>query len=387
MPRLSLTEVPKENTITATFEIVTPMFLGDAEQKATAIRPTSIKGELRFWRRAMNGHLSLTELAKEETRLFGSTDRGGVFSLSIEQANIKTKPLNLTDNRNPVDAAMLNIAKFSPQHYLLGQGLTERNAITEGKFTIMILFTPKVEVSDRQEIEQALQLFGNLGALGSRARHGWGSVSLIDVNGAKHIVIPKTVDDYKELLQTSLTGKTTSLPEFTAFSAKSRIDLVASSKDTITLLTRSASELQLYRSFGNKGKVGSKDAERNFTQDHDLLLEHIQGVKATTAPNRVVFGLPHNYFFSDGKGKADVNAQVVDKETRRASPLFTHIQKIGAQYMLVHALLPAKFLPHNGKIVIKGGKGQTAQITPNVDYTVITKFMDRFTGATKVLPQ
>lgn len=64
MPRISLTGVPKDNTITATFEIVTPMFLGDADQKATSIRPTAIKGALRFWWRALNGNMSLTDLAK-----------------------------------------------------------------------------------------------------------------------------------------------------------------------------------------------------------------------------------------------------------------------------------------------------------------------------------
>lgn len=83
MPRLSLNAVPTDNTVTATFEIVTPMFLGNSDQKATAIRPTSIKGALRFWWRAMNGDLSLTELAKKEARLFGSTDGGGVFSLVV----------------------------------------------------------------------------------------------------------------------------------------------------------------------------------------------------------------------------------------------------------------------------------------------------------------
>lgn len=33
-------------TIEARFRIVTPIFIGDAEQKATAIRPPSIKGAL-----------------------------------------------------------------------------------------------------------------------------------------------------------------------------------------------------------------------------------------------------------------------------------------------------------------------------------------------------
>ena len=42
------------NTLEATYRIVTPMFIGDAEQKATSLRPPSIKGALRFWWRALN---------------------------------------------------------------------------------------------------------------------------------------------------------------------------------------------------------------------------------------------------------------------------------------------------------------------------------------------
>lgn len=40
-------------TITATYKIITPMFIGDAEQQATAISPQSFKGALRFWWRAL----------------------------------------------------------------------------------------------------------------------------------------------------------------------------------------------------------------------------------------------------------------------------------------------------------------------------------------------
>ncbi len=40
--------------ITATYRVVTPMFIGDADQKATSLRPPSIKGALRFWWRALN---------------------------------------------------------------------------------------------------------------------------------------------------------------------------------------------------------------------------------------------------------------------------------------------------------------------------------------------
>lgn len=40
--------------ITATYRIVTPMFVGDANQQATEISPQSVKGALRFWWRALN---------------------------------------------------------------------------------------------------------------------------------------------------------------------------------------------------------------------------------------------------------------------------------------------------------------------------------------------
>jgi CRISPR-associated protein Cmr1 len=406
MPRLALDDVPENKTITATFEIVTPMFIGDADQKATAMRPTSIKGALRFWWRALNGHLSLSELAKEEARLFGSTKGGGVFSLAVEQKNIITKPLNITSNKNPADNEKLNVSQISPHAYLLGQGLSDRNAIIEGKFTITILFNPKTtgvdqqEEKDRQQIKRSLQLFGILGALGSRARHGWGSVSMTTVSDTKDISIPKTKEEYQQLLQSFLNGKTPLLPDFTAFSSKSRIDISGSHKNPMTLLSNSGHQLQLYRSYGlkrngkNEHMVGDTKAKQKFTSDHDLILDHIQGTKAKKAPDRVVFGLPHNYRFSNNVGDACVDATISGEQTRRASPLFTHIQKIGTDYFLIHALLPAVFLPEKeGKIVISTGKkfdgnaSSSSVVTPCVDWSVVTKFMDEFQGATKVLPQ
>ena len=77
-------------TLEATFRIVTPMFLGGADQESdTGIRPPSVKGALRFWWRALNwgrfraetetDEAALGDLHKEEARLFGSAadDNGG----------------------------------------------------------------------------------------------------------------------------------------------------------------------------------------------------------------------------------------------------------------------------------------------------------------------
>jgi len=71
------------NTITATYRIVTPMFIGDAFQEAIDVRPPSVKGALRFWWRALEwknvlqdapGDVSkaLRDLHQREAKLFGS---------------------------------------------------------------------------------------------------------------------------------------------------------------------------------------------------------------------------------------------------------------------------------------------------------------------------
>jgi len=40
--------------IKQTYKIITPMFIGDADQNLTSLRSPSIKGALRFWWRTLN---------------------------------------------------------------------------------------------------------------------------------------------------------------------------------------------------------------------------------------------------------------------------------------------------------------------------------------------
>ena len=61
--------------ITFECETITPMFLSGADGATPELRPPSIKGALRFWWRAMNGHLSLPELKRIEGEIFGDTGR------------------------------------------------------------------------------------------------------------------------------------------------------------------------------------------------------------------------------------------------------------------------------------------------------------------------
>lgn len=182
MPRLLLTDVPKDNSITATFEIVTPMFLGDSDQKATAIRPTSIKGALRFWWRAMNGHLDLKMLAEKEAKLFGSTDGGGVFSLAVSSLG----KFQVQTDWPPKDP---NASSSSYMGYGLIQDKTNiehREAIPAGlSFTVMLTFQSSINNEDKQSVQTAIEAFGLFGSLGSRARRGFGSVQISKINDIK----------------------------------------------------------------------------------------------------------------------------------------------------------------------------------------------------------
>lgn len=380
------------NILKADFVFNTPAFLGDADQKASKVRPPSLKGALRFWWRALNwsGFLkqadqkeidALHAMRKEEARLFGTTAADnaggqGVFLLTIAKDETKVA-------EQPFGKDM-----SGAQLYLLGMGLgsfkggnhTLRNALeSEGTFRAELLFRPKTSASDQKSVADALYAFGLLGALGSRARHGMGSVSLIGWEGKETRTVPKTEEEYKKAIQTLLGPKTeqaNDFPPFTAFSQKSEVWISAKGKSSDGLLTKVGEQQMLYRGYGQNGKVLTKDAERNFADDHDLIMDATNGKRIEKAPRRVVFGLPHNYFFSSTKQKADVNYAPKGQDARRSSPLILHIHKLAdEQFVAVHALLPALFLPSQAKIRVKT-RG-AVEVPVNVDWSILQKYLAR----------
>lgn len=380
------------NTLEATFRIITPMFLGGANQHADSVRPASIKGALRFWWRALNWSRCLEEknnnevealkqLHAQEARLFGiaaGDNEGGqgVFLLQVRKQETKIV-------KQAFDSLM------SGQLYLLGQGLTKyhketkvslctRDAIKEdGKFTVKLNFRPKTSEVDVTQVSNALLLFGLLGALGSRARHGLGSVAITQWTGPQKI--SQTKSEYSVLLN-SLLKNTNSVaePPFTAFSQLSRIDISKAHKDVFNLLNSIGMEQQMYRSYGQNGKVNGKPSERKFSTDHDLIMDATNGVRIQQAPKRVVFGLPHNYFFSSTSAKADVNYAPDGKDGRRASPLLLHLHPVDDQFIAVHTLLPAKFLPAAAQIRVK--TRSTVYVNPTPDWQILHTYLNRFKG-------
>ncbi len=148
--------------------------------------------------------------------------------------------------------------------------------------------------------------------------------------------------------------------------------------------------MQLYRSWGRNGRVSGYPAERNFPNDHDDVLDVSNNITPQAMPERGVFGLPHNYFFSSQI--PSVKVDIAPKEAsrnRRASPLLIHIHRFpNGSHCLVQLLLPATFLPEGEKIEFKPKPGRAVDIPftqTQINWDTLHQYLDRFSQRERVL--
>ena len=384
--------------IEAQYDIVTPMFIGGGDLKEPPeLRSPSIKGALRFWWRALhwgaclneqNGDFgrALGELHQREADLFGAAAKDDRYGQGKVLLKVKSSNKLALGINNP----------SSGQAYLLGQGLYHfkngflREAISPNQgFKVILKLQNDV---DAEGVINALLVFGLLGGVGSRARKGWGSLAIRSITHTdkarqvKTISIPDDKESYKQTITKLLNALPEQLPPFSAFSKQTRIEISATAEKAEGLLTKIGDEMQLYRSFGKTDgsgvhKTGGKTAEQNFKSDHDLVLDFAEGNKLKQHPKRVVFGLPHNYFYSNGT-KVDVDAE---KFSRRSSPLIIHIHQFSSgQCIAVQSLIKADFLPEHEKIQLKKGH-KTQSIECDIDWTVITDYLGRFNQREQII--
>lgn len=240
-------------------------------------------------------------------------------------------------------------------------------------------------------LSAALKALGLFGAAGARARRGFGSLSLesLRVDGEEKWPAPRNVQELRDcmrklLKEIRLNQDNSREPDYTAFGAQTRISIVRTERNPVDLLDAIGKELLRYRSYGHKNKNASvhvlpwhERAEQNFAGDHDLILDFLKGQfrRSQGHPCRIVFGLPHNYFFLSTKQKAFVEGV---NYKRRASPLFIHIHALPArEYAAVFTFLPALFLPAGEQIKISDNRRRTVELDCRVNYQYVENFFNR----------
>lgn len=385
----------------ATYRIVTPMFIGGAEQSPDdGIRPSSIKGALRFWWRALNWGLfrtgsaddasALKALHEEEKRLFGlaaKTVKGkqvggqGAFLLTVRHDELTSKQPLAVHNELKTKAAACYlgyglIVAYGNQNQVppTQSGQLIRGCIDEGKlFTVTLTFRDKIDGS----VLNALKALGLLGGLGSRSRHGMGSVALEKiVSDEKEIwTAPTTQEDYVTKVKNLMMPlATVPEPDYSAFSKESRVDILLLENTPYEVLNQFGMKMLDYRSWGQTIVDGvrrrlpsGKTSEERFKDDHDWF--RVRGwVRPNFHPMRVVFGLPHNYHRNH-------HHVISETHERRSSPLLFHVHPLLDKFVGVGIYLRARFLPNNEKIL-----ANNVPVAPIYTWSVITDFLDGKVG-------
>jgi CRISPR-associated protein Cmr1 len=236
-----------------------------------------------------------------------------------------------------------------------------------------------VEIFGRRKIIEdtlvALKLLGLLGGLGSKARKGYGSLTLTRLQGGEidwHA--PKNVAEYTQEIEDLLSParRLADEPPFSAFSRQSRVCLLLERDDPITVLDEYGRHMQRYRSWGNEGMVNGERSEKNFDDDHDWY--YGRSPSANFHPRRVIFGLPHNYYGK--RGNREVSPEKAD---RRASPLWFHVHDFGEdsqpRFAGIATVLRSQFL-HDGVSINADGK----VVPANPEYSVIDGFLNGYVG-------
>lgn len=373
--------------ITAHYRIATPMFLGGENHQVDAVqfRNPSFKGALRFWWRALNWGKALAQAQQHEGQALKwlHDEEGRLFGMASDGQNSRQSPVQIHSElqgatlKNPAPAVLDGVG------YLLGQGLYHfrdgvlRSYLEGGDVKATLRFKPGTATDDVASVRQAAIALGLFGGLGSRSRRGLGSLAVQKVQAkgqaAQEFTSVPSIQQFIDSLDFSAPANA----PLSALTVASRIDISATGSKALAALQDISNEMQLYRSFGREGKVNGQQARQKFRADHDNVLRATQGTPLTQLPQRAVFGLPHNYFFSSTKGKLDINPE---KEGRRASPLLVHIHPLqDGNHIAIQTLMPGRFLPQGMHVDTKvGGRAGLPIQNTGVDFSVIANYLDGF---------
>jgi len=175
--------------LTLTIKCVTPLFLGGAQagKLAETIRPASIRGQVRYWLRAILGARidptasdAIDRLRAFEGRLMGDTEAG-----SPVRFRIRTAPTFAYVEKNDPGRRML-------PHRAVGNHANPllSDAFLEGQqFDLILSPRPGLRALP-DEVVAATLLWLYLGGLGKRARRGFGSLQLVKWAADDGVICP-----------------------------------------------------------------------------------------------------------------------------------------------------------------------------------------------------
>ncbi len=178
-----------------TCEVVTPLVLLGIDGTTPELRPPSIKGALRFWWRAMNGHLTVDD-KKDAT---GKTRRGF--------RSLESEIFGDTKKRSKVMIQVLEQPRLTVRQSLLPhKGGSEALGFKPSEtFIIQLSMVKPIKFSyesghfSLEDLKKLFILVCTLGGFGKRSRRGFGSVRILKINGVAEAMPTSLAGIYKLL--------------------------------------------------------------------------------------------------------------------------------------------------------------------------------------------
>jgi len=213
---------PEYNTETYTIQVITPIFGGGVmpgeNDLGMVIRPSSIRGHLRFWWRATKGAKFDTAelLSVREDEIWGASDSPSPATIQISQPNNgELRQRKASDNYGFQN-------KYGPESYVLFPARESKSSICKEGFSFQLKINwlkherlqhlrdlenavlrkekkpPKAEKIEDigPDIEAAIWAWTNFGGIGSRTRRGCGALFCRDTAPQDRGSIGKWYEDH-----------------------------------------------------------------------------------------------------------------------------------------------------------------------------------------------
>ncbi len=158
--------------IVFTCKTITPLVMNGAYgNNDPELRPPGIKASMRFWWRALHGHLNFDQLREQEAAIFGSTSGRSKLLIRIVDNLEKYVNVPLLEHRTGNNEREIR------------RNQTWSDAIKQNEsFTIRL----DCEASQITMIENLFIIACTLGGWGKRSRRGFGAVAINAINGTAY---------------------------------------------------------------------------------------------------------------------------------------------------------------------------------------------------------
>jgi CRISPR-associated protein Cmr1 len=343
-------------TLRAEMEVLSPLYLGGADQSAE-LRPPSLKGLLRFWYRALDPNFAL-----HEARFFGGTagsEGQAPFLLRVRTAT----PTIYKWERKQIEQRFTEGQGRAAKNGLIYLGFPfqmkgneNRSAVVpRHRFTLEFILHRGDPVPLRRALLGALWCLGHLGSAGTRSRRGFGSLTL-----RSWTVQPATWPELKQL--PLLCERST--PAAWNDGLNQALDVFSAWFGDVSLFKdRGASHPHLGEAFITAllpenfapdqweqalNLAGRKlqDFRQRRAPDYQRVKDLVQGKRLDQAPERAAFGLPLAFRYGSLPGSRPVMF-TPSKETgdRHGSLLFVRLaalkDRIHPLFVRMDGALPA----------------------------------------------